>query len=80
MNLKILMVKKSLESEAKCLISKCFEDAPENLWITLLKTCHEPPETLKNQGFQQIAHPVGILNFINKINNLRIYGLLRKRP
>ena len=80
MNLKILMVKKSLENEAKCLISKCFEDAPENLWITLLKTCHEPPETLKNQGFQQIAHHLSIKIFMNKINDLRFYCAAIEMP
>ncbi len=71
MNLKILMVKKSLENEAKCLISKCFELTQENLWITLLKTCHEPRKTLKNQGFQQIAHHLSIKTFFNEINDLR---------
>jgi hypothetical protein len=80
MNLKILMVKKSLENEAKCLISKCFELAAENLWITLLKTCHEPPETLKNQGFQQIAHHLSKKIFMNKINDLRIYCAAIEMP
>jgi hypothetical protein len=78
MNLKLLRVKKSLENEAKCLISKCFELTQENLWITLLKTCHEPPETLKNQGFQQIAHNLCMKKIINKINDLRISWVLRK--
>jgi hypothetical protein len=42
------------------LISKCFAGHPENLWITLLKTCREGREALENQGFSWIAHQIGI--------------------
>jgi hypothetical protein len=52
------------------LISKCFGGHPENLWITLLKTRHQGRESLKNQGFCQIAHQMGIEKYLNKINNL----------
>jgi hypothetical protein len=52
------------------LISKCFAGHPENLWITLLKTRHQGRESLKNQGFCQIAHQMGIEKYFNKINSL----------
>jgi len=52
------------------LISKCFAGHPENLWITLLKTRHQGRESLKNQGFCQIAHQMGIEKYFNKINDL----------
>jgi hypothetical protein len=52
------------------LISKCFDLVPENLWITLLKTCPQGRQALTNQGFGQIAHQMGIFIKFNKIKNL----------
>jgi hypothetical protein len=52
------------------LISKCFGLTPENLWITLLKTCLQGLQGLANQGFRQIAHQMGIFIKPNEINDL----------
>jgi hypothetical protein len=56
------------------LISLSFAGHPENLWITLLKTCREGLETLENQGFACIAHQMCIENKFNKINDLGFSG------
>jgi hypothetical protein len=56
------------------LISLSFAGHPENLWITLLKTCQEGLETLENQGFACIAHQMCIENKFNKINDLSFSG------
>jgi hypothetical protein len=70
------------------LILKCFAAHPEYLWITLLKTCHQGPEALENQGFAQIAHQMGIVNYFNEIKDLafckhrlliRLAGEFKKR-
>jgi hypothetical protein len=52
------------------LISKCFDLTPENLWITLLKTCLQGRQALTNQGLGQIAHQMGSQIKSSKINNL----------
>jgi hypothetical protein len=52
------------------LIFKCFAGHPENLWITLLKTCLQGLQGLANQGFRQIAHQMGIFIKPNEINDL----------
>jgi hypothetical protein len=56
------------------LISLSFAGHPENLWITLLKTCREGLETLENQGFACIAYQMCIENKFNKINDLGFSG------
>jgi hypothetical protein len=55
------------------LISKCFAGHPENLWITLLKTCSEGHETLENQGLAWIAHQMGIEKKLNEIKGLGFF-------
>lgn len=53
--LMILMIRRFLENLSKYLIFLCFDDRPEKLWITLLKTHQGCLQTLKNQAFRQIA-------------------------
>jgi hypothetical protein len=44
---------------AKCLIFKGFAGRSGFLWITLLKTRLDGPQSLENQAFQQNAHAMG---------------------
>jgi hypothetical protein len=66
--------RKFLGISRKCLISKCFGSDPENLWITLLKTCRQRPESLANQAFRQIAHLLGNFKKFNEIKDLKNCG------
>jgi hypothetical protein len=62
------------------LISKCFDLVPENLWITLLKTCPQGRQALTNQGFGQIAHQMGIFIKPNEIKDLADFQKRHEGP
>jgi hypothetical protein len=62
------------------LISKCFGLTPENLWITLLKTCPQGLQRLENQGFGQIAHQMGIFIKPNEIKDLARFKKMQMGP